>query len=144
MQIQIQRVNEAVHLKATNDQGNVVLVDGSEKIGGQNLGVRPMQLLLVALGSCASMDVLSILKKQRQEVDEYEVLVDGIRDEEKVPSLFKSIHITFLLKGDLDIKKVQRAIDLSINTYCSVSKTLEKTATITSSFKINDNEEQSI
>ncbi len=144
MQIQIQRVNEAVHLKATNDQGHVVLVDGSEKIGGQNLGVRPMQLLLVALGSCASMDVLSILKKQRQVVDEYEVLVDGVRDDEKVPSLFKSIHVTFLLKGELDIKKVHRAIDLSINTYCSVSKTLEKTATITSSFKINDNEEQSI
>lgn len=144
MKIQIQRQNEAVHLKATNEEGNSVNLDGSEKIGGLNLGFRPMQMLLVALGSCASMDVLSILNKQKQHIADYSVFVDGDRDPDKVPSLFSTIHVRFEFTGNIDEQKIRRAIELSMKKYCSVTKTLEKTATITSSYILNNHEEQSI
>lgn len=145
MQIQLHRQNDAVHLKAQNEEGNEVNLDGSETIGGEGLGFRPMQMLLVALGSCASMDVLSILKKKKQSLETFSVFVNGDRDEDKVPSLFKTIHVRFEFGGDdVDEKKVRRAIELSMRTYCSVTKTLEKTAEITSSYKINGNEAQRV
>lgn len=144
MQIQLHRQNKAVHLKALNEDGLEVNMDGSEKIGGENLGFRPMQMLLVALGSCTSMDVLSILNKQKQIIEEYSVFVDGERDSSKVPSLFTDIHVRFIFKGAVDEKKIRRAIELSMAMYCSVTKTLEKTATITSSFILNNHEEQRI
>ncbi|MEQ9265900.1 MAG: OsmC family protein [Balneolaceae bacterium] len=145
MQIKIERLNKAVHLTALNEQGNEVHLDGSEKIGGEGLGFRPMQMLLVALGSCASMDILSILKKKKQVLETFSVVVDGERDEDKVPSLFKTIHVRFEFGGDdIEEKKVRRAIELSMGTYCSVTKTLEKTAIITSSYKINGNEEERV
>ncbi len=144
MQIRIQRQNEAVHLTAQNEEGHEVHLDGSDKIGGQNLGFRPMQMLLVALGSCASMDVLSILEKQKQNIDDYKVFVDGERDQDKVPSLFADIHVRFEFTGNLDVQKIERAIRLSMEKYCSVTKTLEETAYITSSFILNGHEEQRI
>ncbi len=144
MQIQLHRQNKAVHLKALNEDGHEVQLDGSEKIGGENLGFRPMQMLLVALGSCASMDVLSILQKQKQTIDSYSVFVDGEREPDAVPSLFTDIHVRFEFNGDIDEKKIKRAIKLSMETYCSVTKTLEKTAKITSSFILNGHEEQRI
>lgn len=144
MRIQLDRQNKAVHLTATNKNGHQVQLDGSEKIGGENQGFRPMQMLLVALGSCASMDVISILQKQKQVIDDYKVTVDGEREEGVIPSLFKDIHVRFDFTGDLDEKKIRRAISLSMEKYCSVTKTLEKTATITSSYTLNGHEEQRI
>ncbi|MEQ9310758.1 MAG: OsmC family protein [Balneolaceae bacterium] len=144
MQIQLNRINEGVHLQALNEEGHRVELDGSEAIGGENQGFRPMQMLLVALGSCASMDVLSILKKQRQKVESYTVIIDGEREANQVPSLFTNIHVRFEFIGELDENKIRRAIELSMGTYCSVTKTLEKTAKITSSFILNNHEEQRI
>ncbi|MBO6523721.1 MAG: OsmC family protein [Balneolaceae bacterium] len=144
MQIQLHRQNNAVHLKALNEDRYEVQLDGSEKIGGENLGFRPMQMLLVALGSCASMDVLSILQKQKQVIDSYSVYVDGERESDTIPSLFTDIHVRFEFQGPIDEKKVKRAIELSMGTYCSVTKMLEKTANITSSFILNGHEEQRI
>lgn len=144
MRIQLNRQNKAVHLTATNETGHLVHLDGSETIGGENQGFRPMQMLLVALGSCASMDVISILQKQKQMIDDYRVIVDGEREEGVVPSLFNEIHVRFDLNGEVDEKKIRRAISLSMSKYCSVTKTLEKTATITSSYTLNGNEEQRI
>jgi putative redox protein len=144
MRIQLDRQNKAVHLTATNEAGHQVQLDGSEKIGGEDKGFRPMQMLLVALGSCASMDVISILQKQKQEIGSYKVIVDGDRDPDKVPSLFTDIHVRFDFEGALDEKKIRRAISLSMEKYCSVTKTLEKTAAITSSYTLNGHEEQRI
>ncbi len=144
MQIQLHRQNNAVHLLAKNEEGHEVHLDGSDQIGGQNLGFRPMQMLLVALGSCASMDVISILQKQKQPIDTYSVFIDGERDTDEVPSLFREIHVRFEFKGDLDPQKIERAIKLSMTKYCSVTKTLEETAYITSSYKLNNDAEQRI
>lgn len=110
MQIQIDRLNDAVHLKAINEEGHEVNLDGSENIGGENLGYRPMQILLVALGSCASMDVLSILNKQRQTIENYSVYVDGERDPNKIPSLFTNIHVRFEFIGPLEEKKLDELL----------------------------------
>lgn len=137
MKIQLKRINDAVNLEATNEDGVKLLMDGSPAIGGQNLGMRPMQLLLTSLGGCSSMDVLSILKKMQQEIEEYDVELNGQREEGVEPSLFKDIHVHFKLKGkNLEAGKVQRAIDLSMTKYCSVAKTLEPTAKITYDFEL--------
>jgi len=136
MKISIQRLNDAVHMEAKNEDGVTLQMDGTGEIGGINGGFRPMQMLLAAAGGCSAIDVVGILKKQRQNPDDLKIEVTGERLNVKEYSEFKSINIHFILKGDLDEKKVSRAIDLSLNKYCSVSKTLEKTAKITSSFEI--------
>ncbi|TAF73461.1 MAG: OsmC family peroxiredoxin [Bacteroidetes bacterium] len=137
MRIDIKRINDAVNLEATNDTGVKLLMDGSDAIGGKNLGMRPMQILLASLGGCSSMDVLSILKKMQQDVTEYQVVLNGNREEGVEPSLFKTIDVKFILKGNnLDANRVERAIELSMTKYCSVAKTLEPTCSITSSFEI--------
>lgn len=136
MKIEVSRINDAYHLEATNEQGNKLYMDGSTEIGGSNLAFRPMQMLLAALAGCSSIDVINILKKQRQEITDYRVTVEGEREQGKEPSLFTDIHIHFDLKGSLDKEKVQKAIELSLEKYCSVAKTLEKTANITYSFSV--------
>jgi len=136
MRITLERMNQAVHMKATNEDGAVVHVDGAATVGGENKGFRPMQLLLAGLGSCSSIDIIGILKKQKQPLEDLQVTVDGEREEKKVPSLFRNIHVHFILKGDLDEKKVKKAVDLSMKTYCSVTRILEKTASVTYSFEI--------
>ena len=136
MKISIQRLNDAVHMEAKNEDGVTLQMDGTGEIGGINGGFRPMQMLLAAAGGCSAIDVVGILKKQRQNPDDLKIEVTGERISVKEYSEFKTINIHFILKGDLDEKKVSRAIDLSLNKYCSVSKTLEKTAKITSNFEI--------
>ena len=137
MKITINRLNDAVHMEAENEDGVTLQMDGTDEIGGINGGFRPMQMLLAAAGGCSAIDVVGILKKQRQNPDELTVEVTGDRVTVDTYSEFKSIHIHFILSGShLDETKVARAIDLSLTKYCSVSKTLEKTSTITSSYEI--------
>ena len=136
MKIELTRINDAVNLEAKNEEGNTLLIDGSADIGGEGLGMKPMQLLLVALGGCSSMDLLSILKKQRQPIKSYKVIVDGDRVKEGDVALFRTIKLHFVLVGDLDRDKVEKAVLLSVEKYCSVTKTLDPTATITHSFEI--------
>ncbi len=138
MRITLERQNKAVHLQATNEDGARIDIDGAPSIGGENKGLRPMQLLLAGLGSCSTMDIISILNKQKQDLQDIRIVVDGEREKEKTPSLFEEIHVHFILSGNLDEKKVKRAVDLSMNTYCSVSKIIEKTARITYSYEIKN------
>jgi putative redox protein len=95
-----------------------------------------MQLLLAGIGGCSTIDIVDILAKQREPLDDIEVEVQGEREAGAVPSLYTHIHVHFKLYGNVNEQKAQRAIDLSMQTYCSVSKTLEKTAQITYSFDI--------
>jgi uncharacterized OsmC-like protein len=136
MRIILERQNQAVHFQAVNEDGVKIDIDGAPSIGGENKGLRPMQLMLAGLGSCSTMDIVSILNKQKQDLTDIRILIDGNREKDKIPSLFEDIHIHFILSGDLDEKKVKRAVDLSMNTYCSVSKIIEKTARITYSYEI--------
>ena len=135
MQVEIQRVNDKVHLEATNEEGIVVHMDGSPDIGGEKLGARPMQMVLMALGGCTSMDVLSMLKKMREEVKSYKVIVNADRATEH-PMVFTRIHIHFILEGNLKKENVEKAIQLSMDKYCSVTHMLNKTAAITHDYEI--------
>ena len=134
MQIEIERVNNKVHLEAKNEQGIVVQMDGSPDIGGEDLGARPMQLVLMALGGCTSMDMLSMLKKMREEVKSYKVTVNAERATEH-PMVFTKIHIHYVLEGNLKKENVEKAINLSMDKYCSVTHMLNSTATFTHSFE---------
>ncbi|MCB9185492.1 MAG: OsmC family protein [Flavobacteriales bacterium] len=138
MKITLKRINDNFHMQAENESGNTIQMDGSPKIGGENLGARPMEVLLMSLAGCSSIDVISILKKMKQEITEYQVDVNAERFEDQVPSLFKTIHLNFLVSGpNVEAEKVERAIGLSMEKYCSVSKILEPTAEISWSITLN-------
>jgi putative redox protein len=139
MEIHVKRTDNDFNMEATNEDGNSLSMDGSKEIGGNGKGMRPMQLLLAALGGCSSIDVISILRKQKQELDSIEVKVNGDRDPVGVEgySLFKTIQVHFIVKGNIDKDKVERAVALSMEKYCSVTKTLEPTAKITYKVSVN-------
>ncbi len=124
--IQLSRVHGDFGFAASDENGHTVNMDSSPESGGQNYGVRPMQMLLMGLGGCSAIDVIAILKKQRQEVKDYKMVINGGREVGKEPALWKDITIEFHLYGDIDHDKAVKAVDLSINKYCSVSATLEK------------------
>ena len=136
MKINLKRLNQAVHFESTNESGNSIHMDGSDSIGGEGKGVRPMELLLMAAAGCSSIDIVSLLKKMRQDLQDLEVDVEGDKQKVGTYSEFKAIHLHFTLTGNLKEDKVKKAIALSIEKYCSVSKTLEKTAEITYSYTI--------
>ncbi len=94
--------------------------------GGNGSGFRPMQTLLAALAGCSSVDIISILKKQRQDLTNLKIEDDGNREEGKEPSLWKQVEVKFLLEGNIEETKAKRAVDLSLEKYCSVAETLRK------------------
>lgn len=124
------------HMEATNETGGKIRMDGSTSIGGIEGGFSPMQLLLAGVGGCSAIDIIGILKKQKQQLRGLHIEIDGNKESQGTYSKFTTIHINFIFNGDLEARKVERAIDLSLNKYCSVSKALEKNSKITSSYEI--------
>jgi putative redox protein len=122
--IEIKRVDDAFALEATDTNGHSLRMDAAEAIGGHNSGIRPMQTLLMGLGGCGGVDILSILKKQRQEVKSFNMVIEGEREQGKEPSLWKHVHILFQFTGEVDADKANKACALSIDKYCSVAATL--------------------
>jgi putative redox protein len=119
-----------------SDSGHSVVMDGAPDAGGRNLGVRPMEMLLLGLGGCTAFDVVSILHKSRQQLVDCEVEIEAERAEE-IPKVFTKIHVHFIVSGkDLDESKVAKAVALSADKYCSASRMLEKMATITHDFEV--------
>jgi putative redox protein len=136
IRIELNRLNEGFHMEAINEQGSRIEMDASPDIGGTNKGMRPMQLLLAAFGGCSSIDVINILKKQRQDLRDLKVTITGEREKDAVPSLYTEVHAHFRLFGNLDADKAEKAVILAVEKYCSVAKTLEHTAKVTYSFEI--------
>jgi putative redox protein len=112
--------------EATDAYGNTVSMDTSPETGGNNFGARPMQMLLMGLGGCSGIDMVSILKKQRQEIAHFQMHINGERAKETDPSLWENVHIIFELGGKVDPDKAQRAAQLSMEKYCSVAETLRR------------------
>ena len=137
MKINLTRANNAVHFVAKNEFGNEVHMDGSETLGGQNLGIRPMQLLIAAMGGCSGIDIVAILKKQRQEIEEFSMEIDAENASVDHYSVWRTIHVLVTLTGNIEPEKAISAANLSFGKYCSVSKLLETHATITFSIKLN-------
>lgn len=135
--IHINRIKDDFSFEAKDANGNTVRLDTSDETGGNNFGVRPMQSLLMGLGGCSGIDIVSILKKQRLTIEEFSMKIQGEREKGKEPSLWESVHIDFELKGNMDQEKAERACALSINKYCSVAETLRRSGTkITWSVKV--------
>jgi putative redox protein len=118
------------------DSGHAVVMDGEEKFGGRNSGPRPMELLLIGIGGCTGMDAVSILKKKKEQVTGLDISVSGITAKD-YPHKYTQIDIEYVVRGrGLSEDAVKRAIELSMNKYCSVKATLEGSAKIVFSYKI--------
>jgi putative redox protein len=116
--------------------GHAIVMDGDKEVGGRNTGARPMELLLIGLGGCSGMDIVSILKKKKQEIKGVEIKVKGEKAE-NYPKKFTDIDIEFIVRGrDVSEDAVKKAVELSMEKYCSVKATLEGSAKVTWSWKI--------
>jgi putative redox protein len=134
-QVSVTWQHEDLLLEAENDTGNKITLDSSTGVGGKNRGARPLQLMLISLAGCTSMDVISILQKKREPVQDFQVIITA-EQAESHPKVFTSMHIEYIITGDVSEKAVQRAIDLSENIYCPAQAMLRPAATITSSYRI--------
>jgi putative redox protein len=137
MQINLSRKNQAYHFEAVNAQGNTLNMDANPAIGGENQGFRPMETVLAALGGCSAIDMISILKKQKEPIEDLKISINGHRFEGKEPALFETIDIEFHVFGAVNEAKIQRALELTFEKYCSVAMILNKTAKINFSYKLN-------
>lgn len=126
IQIELNRVNGDFGFEARDAGGHIALMDSSPETGGLDFGIRPMQMLLMGLGGCSGIDIVSILKKQRQTVEGFRMLINGDREKGKEPSLWENVNIVFELRGDIDVDKARKACELSIEKYCSVAATLRE------------------
>ena len=126
MNIRIHRTDDASHTVATDEKGNEVTIYLPESAGGAATGIRPMQMLIMGMGGCAAVDVLTILKKQRQQVADFSIDIEAEREAGKEPSLWQTAHLVFTFSGKVDRAKAEYAVQLSMQKYCSVSETLRR------------------
>jgi len=137
MKINIHRLNDAFLFEAKNEQGKTMQMDANPEVGGGDLAFRPVQALVASLGGCSGIDVIMILKKQKQQIDDFDVEINVERATDQTPAIVTGLHLKFKLKGKIDADKLDKAIKLSLEKYCTVAKMLEKTAKITYSYQIN-------
>ena len=125
-----------VKFEGFTPDGHRVAIDGPPEAGGENAGVRPMELILLGVGACSAFDVMTILKKSKQQVTDCRCEVTGERAD-TIPKVFTDIHLHFIVSGkSLSEKQVERAIGLSADKYCSASIMLAKAANVTHDFEI--------
>ncbi|MBX7059336.1 MAG: OsmC family protein [Leptospirales bacterium] len=118
MQVELQRVGESL-FEARAGSGGVARIDGPADLGGAGGGMRPMEMFLASLASCSAMDVIHILKKQRQTLADLRIKVHGVR-RDATPATYKSIELVFQASGDVQLDRLQQAVQLSVEKYCSV------------------------
>ncbi len=135
MKIHLKRLNDNYHFETINERGNVVQLDNKSEPSPQ--GASPMELLLMGIAGCSGIDIVMILKKQQLEMNNFEMDVVGTRIDGEIPNVFRKIHLKVYIDGEIPANKAQRAVDLSLEKYCSVAKMLEKTAEITSEIILN-------
>lgn len=126
IKVAVDRVQGDFGFEARDANGHTIKMDTSSETGGVNFGVRPMQVLLMGLGGCSGIDIVSILKKQRQPVEGFYMTIEGEREAGVEPSLWQDVTIVFELKGNIDPAKAHRAVELSMEKYCSVAETLRR------------------
>ncbi len=127
---------KGISLAAKGDSNHWVVMDGSEDFGGHGAGTRPMEMVLLSLAGCTGADVVSILKKRRADLRDFEMTVKAERAD-KHPKVYTKIHLHYIFHGkDLNPKDLEMAINLSQNKYCSVTAMLNKTAEITYDYEV--------
>lgn len=137
MKIQLKRLNNNYHFETKNERGDVVYLDNKSEANPQ--GASPMELLLMGIAGCSGIDIVMILKKQHIDPVDLQMEVEGFRQEGAIPNVFTAIKLNVFMKGDFSPEKAKRAVDLSIEKYCSVAKMLEKTAEISYDVYLNGN-----
>lgn len=135
MKISLERTNEAFEMTASNERGDVVKLDAAATIGGGDTAWRPMQLLLAGLASCSAIDILNILYKQKQEVSTFKIEVEGSRIPDP-PTTFDSISLHIQVSGNVATSKLEKAIALTQEKYCSVYHQIKDSASINYSYAI--------
>ena len=140
MKVNLKRLDDAFHFEAVGSSGIKIYTDGAPDIGGHDLGLRPMELLLTGLASCSAIDMILILKKQRQIIEDFEISIEGerVKEENTERSPFSKIHIVYRIKGQIDAAKAERAAALSMQKYCSATAQFEPLASISYEILIVD------
>jgi len=132
---------EGASFVAESGSGHAVVIDGPPDHGGRNLGMRPMEAVLIGLGSCSAFDVISILRKSRQKVTSCHVELDAERAD-GIPAVFTRIHMHYVVRGHaVKPAAVERAVQLSVDTYCSATAMLKPHVAITHDWRIEDDAE---
>ncbi|MEJ7587699.1 MAG: OsmC family protein [Ferruginibacter sp.] len=129
IEINVNRKEGDFGFEAVNANGHIIRMDTSPESGGTNFGIRPMQVLLMGMGGCSGIDIVMILKKQRQAIEGFSMKIEGERESVKEPSLWENVKIVFELTGNIDVDKAERACELSMKKYCSVAETLRRGGT---------------
>ena len=137
MNVSLERINKDYLFEVSNSDGKSVLLDNKSKSFGEIQGISPMELLLMGIAGCSSIDIIAILDKQKINPISLKMDVKGHRHENQVPALFYQIDINIYLEGSFSPEKAKRAAKLSFEKYCSVSKTLESTAKINHKVYLN-------
>jgi putative redox protein len=138
MEINLTRKNNKFNFVAENAVGQTVELDANPAIGGKGKGFRPMEMLLVGLGGCSAIDMINVLNKQKEQLNDVKIKITASRRDEEVPAIFENINIHFDLFGQLNVQKVERALDLTFNKYCSVSNILSRSAKINFTYTIHN------
>lgn len=135
MKVSLNRINDDYLFECTNEAGNKILMDNTSQPNAK--GVSPMESLLMAAASCSGIDIISILKKQRQEITSFKAEVEGERIQVDEAKPFSHIKLTFNIEGAVDPAKALKAAELSFQKYCSVTKTLEPNVTVSFEVTVN-------
>lgn len=136
MEINLTRKSGKFNFEASNENGFTVELDGKPAIGGEGKGFRPMEMMLVGLGGCSGIDMVSVLTKQKEPLNDVKINIKATRKDEEIPPIFDVIDIHFELFGDLNIAKVERALQLTFDKYCSVANILSRSAKINFTYSI--------
>lgn len=137
MEINLIRKNNKFNFEAENPAGQKVELDAKPEIGGEGKGFRPMEMLLVGLGGCSGIDVVNVLQKQKEPLQDLKINIKASRRDEEMPPIFEAITIHFDLYGELSQQKVERALALTFEKYCSVSNILGRSATLNYTYTIH-------
>ena len=125
MSLKLNLIEEPFVFEVKNEDGAICLIDGSPEIGGKNKGLRPMQLLASSIAGCASIDILLILRKQKIELTHFSIEIDSKRAD-AVPAIYEEINLIFTVNKEVNKEKLERAIKLTLEKYCSVSSSLKE------------------
>jgi putative redox protein len=136
MEINLIRKSGKFNFEAQNETGFTVELDANPAIGGEGKGFRPMEMLLVGLGGCSGIDMVNILTKQKEDLTDIKINIKASRVNVE-PAIFEEINIQFNLTGNLSVQKVERALQMTFDKYCSVSNILGRSAAINFSYSIN-------
>lgn len=136
MKITLKRLNKAVLFEAANERGHTVFIEGGSNIGGQDKAPSPTEYLMISQAGCTAIDIVELLKKMHQPLEHLEIEAEGQRAQDQIPRIFTTIHLHYKLFGNIKSTKAEKAISMSIEKYCTVSKMIDQVAKITYSFEI--------